>query len=395
MAVLQLRPRLKSKPQKLSIKRVKKKLADGSIKVYLYHRKTGDPLDPDNLIQSYAASEKKKIVSPGQPMYADLINRFETSPYYDGLSEATKEDWAWRLKIIRPRWGTVPLEAFATPEDAEAFRRDVLEWHEELGRDRGRRAADAIVAGMARVLSYAYEKSVIRANPLTRFKRHYKNDRSEMTWSDDLVVKFLEVARPQMVTAMYIVRNLGQRQKDIRELPWSAYDGQTILVRQSKGNKRIRIPVPRELKRYLDGLPRTDKLILTTATGKPFTKVRFNELWREAAKAAGADGLHFHDLRGTAATRLAEAGCTAPQIASVMGWSVKKAQQMIDTYVATSGVLAAQAIEKLEEHRDRQEVLRTSSEQKTETKVETKWSESGPTHASNWFSFDISDDSEP
>ena len=78
-----------------------------------------------------------------------------------------------------------------------------------------------------------------------------------------------------------------------------------------------------------------------------------------------------------------------------MGWSIKKAQQMIDTYVATSGVLAAQAIEKLEEHRDKQEVRRTSSEQKTETKVETKRSEAGPASVSNWFSFDISDDHEP
>jgi len=36
-----------------------------------------------------------------------------------------------------------------------------------------------------------------------------------------------------------------------------------------------------------------------------------------------------------------------------MGWTTTKAQQIIDTYIARSGVLAAAAIDKLEEHRAR------------------------------------------
>ncbi len=51
--------RVKPKPLKLKgIHRVKKKQADGSIKVHLYFRATGAPLDPNNLAQSYAAAEK-------------------------------------------------------------------------------------------------------------------------------------------------------------------------------------------------------------------------------------------------------------------------------------------------------------------------------------------------
>ena len=49
--------RLRTKPFKLKgIKRVKAKLADGSIKVYLYHRASGELLDPAHLVQSYAAA---------------------------------------------------------------------------------------------------------------------------------------------------------------------------------------------------------------------------------------------------------------------------------------------------------------------------------------------------
>ena len=53
---------------------------------------------------------------------------------------------------------------------------------------------------------------------------------------------------------------------------------------------------------------------------------------------------NFHDNRGTAATLLAEAGATAPEIAEALCWSVDKAQKVIDLYLARRGVLAANAI---------------------------------------------------
>ena len=39
--------------------------------------------------------------------------------------------------------------------------------------------------------------------------------------------------------------------------------------------------------------------------------------------------LHFHDLRGTAVTRLAEAECTLPEIASITGHSLREASSII------------------------------------------------------------------
>ncbi|MBR0948617.1 hypothetical protein ABIF65_005505 [Bradyrhizobium japonicum] len=43
---------------------------------------------------------------------------------------------------------------------------------------------------------------------------------------------------------------------------------------------------------------------------------------------------NFHDNRGTAATLLAEAGATAPEIAEALRWSVDKAQKVIDLSLA-------------------------------------------------------------
>jgi hypothetical protein len=54
--------------------------------------------------------------------------------------------------------------------------------------------------------------------------------------------------------------------------------------------------------------------------------------------------LHFHDLRGTAVTRLALSGCTTPQIAAITGHSdeILKAH-----YLGGQAELAEQAIIKL------------------------------------------------
>lgn len=46
----------------------------------------------------------------------------------------------------------------------------------------------------------------------------------------------------------------------------------------------------------------------------PFTTDAIEKNWRRLRDMVGADGLHFHDLRHEAATRLAEQGLTIPQI---------------------------------------------------------------------------------
>jgi len=49
----------------------------------------------------------------------------------------------------------------------------------------------------------------------------------------------------------------GQRQGDLLVLPCSAYDGTCIRLKQSKGGKRVTIPVGGPLKAALDSAART------------------------------------------------------------------------------------------------------------------------------------------
>jgi integrase len=57
----------------------------------------------------------------------------------------------------------------------------------------------------------------------------------------------------------------------------------------------------------------------------------------------------FHDLRGTAVTRLALAGCTEPEIATITGHSLRGVRAILDTnYLSRDPALGESAIQKLE-----------------------------------------------
>jgi integrase len=170
-----------------------------------------------------------------------------------------------------------------------------------------------------------------------------------------------------MVTAMILVRNTAMRAGAIRKFAWSRYNGEKVQVRSTKSKRWVWIPATRELRAHLDSLTRKGPLVMLTTTGKGYSKRYFNDHWREdcdkvdAINAKVANGgeftktadLNFHDNRGTAATMLAEAGATVPEIAEILVWSIEKTQKIVDTYLARRGVLAASGITKLEHHRDK------------------------------------------
>jgi integrase len=81
--------------------------------------------------------------------------------------------------------------------------------------------------------------------------------------------------------------------------------------------------------------------------GKPWTAGGFHASWRKAcARAGGA----FHDLRGTAVTRLALAGATVPEIAALTGHSLADVRTILDSnYLHRDPELGLSAIRKLEE----------------------------------------------
>jgi hypothetical protein len=88
---------------------------------------------------------------------------------------------------------------------------------------------------------------------------------------------------------------------------------------------------------------------LLNSDGEPWTEDGFRSSFFKARDRLGIVGVTFNDLRGTAVTRLAIAGCEVPEIASITGHSLKDVHAILDAhYLHRDPKLAEQAISKLE-----------------------------------------------
>ena len=141
------------------------------------------------------------------------------------------------------------------------------------------------------------------------------------------------------------------------KLTWNAYDGETIRLRQSKTGARVQIYVGKPLKTLLDQTKRVSVTILSNTRKRPWTSDGFRTEWDKVKRKASIAGLTFHDLRGTAATRLAKAGCTIPEIATITGHSLKEVEPILDAhYLNRDSSLGISAIRKLEMHERRTKI---------------------------------------
>jgi len=75
---------------------------------------------------------------------------------------------------------------------------------------------------------------------------------------------------------------------------------------------------------------------------------RFRGAWGDTTRKAGIVDRTFHDLRGSAATRMSEAHCTPQEIAAITGHSLRDVDRILDAYLARTSKLGRNAIRELE-----------------------------------------------
>lgn len=147
--------------------------------------------------------------------------------------------------------------------------------------------------------------------------------------------------------AMELLLNLGQRRSDTHLMGRQHMVGANkIRVVQEKGGAPLIIRIHPDLQREIDLHPKAMTFV-TTAYGAPFSANGFTQWFVEQAVLAGIEKRTPHGLRKAAGRRLAEAGCTAHQIMSILGHkSLSEAQKY--TADARQEVLADEAMDRLE-----------------------------------------------
>jgi len=287
-------------------KTVRKRLADGSIKTYEYVRA------PTTVPRLRVADS-----------IAMLIEAYQRSPEWRGLSEQRK-----RVCTIYLR----PLERLGGYQAAALRRRDIWTIRDEIAAQDRPGAANMFVNVVRAMFTWAVKRGWVEHNPGKEIDPIPGGHLP--AWSqaqaDQAIVELPEHLRRLVLIALYT----GQRRGDLCRLAWSNYDGQRIRLTQGKTGTPLVIPVHPVLKAEMDDWQRVAVTVLVNARGRP---------WKPDSASAGLKyalanlgfpkGWNVHGLRKLAATNLAEAGCSAHEIAAITG---HKSLAQVSLYTASA-----------------------------------------------------------
>jgi integrase len=172
------------------------------------------------------------------------------------------------------------------------------------------------------MMSHAVETGLRADDPTRDVKAIRVKSNGFHSWTDAEIAQFEARhpigSRPRLALALPLYT--GQRRSDVVTMGKQHVDKNgAIHVRQIKTGAVLAIPLHSNLREIIDATPSDHLTFLTTQFGKPFTAAGFGNWFRERCNEAGLPHCSAHGLRKAAARRLAEAGCTEHEIASITG----------------------------------------------------------------------------
>jgi integrase len=286
--------------------------------------------------------------APDAGRFHSLVMLYRASSDYQALSISTKRDWARWLDRIDEHFGDLRIVQF---ERTAKIRPYIIRWRSQWA-DKPR-TADFSIQVLSRVLSYATDTlGKLAGNPCEGIKTLYRVDRSEIIWTASNLDQLKQTCPEEVAHAADLAATTGLRRGDIVRLSWSHIGADEIVIATGKSRHRqsARIPLYDDLRGVLAHIPKRATTVLTNSRGRPWAAKGLGNAFTQAKDAAGFADLHFHDLRGTAATRFYTAGLSENVIAEIMGWESEHVSRIIRRYVDRSTVVKA-AIAELNKQR--------------------------------------------
>lgn len=293
---------------------------------------------------NYEAASKQSPPSIQQPVgsFAWLIDRYRETTDWTALSDATRRQ---RENIFRRITTASPDLAYRDVD------RPLIVRTRDAKRDTPSEANNYLDA-LRGLYRWAVEAGMVTSNPVAGVKnlKRPKTGGFRM-WTEEDIAAFRKrwPAGTRERLCLEIFLNTGLRRGDVARLGrQNIKDGRLRIVTEKTGTL-IDIPARQDLLRAIAGSKTGDLVFVgNVKTGAPLRKEALGNWFRRAASAAGVPG-NGHGLRKAAATRLAEAGATVPELNAVFGW-VGSAMAMKYIELANRKKLADNADAKLDQN---------------------------------------------
>ncbi len=310
-------------------------------------RLTGTP-GSDDFMASYQEARESRN-APDSTKFSSIVQAYRKSPEYAKLADSTKRNWSRMLDKIEVQFGETSNAQF---DRHKRIRPTILQWRSQFADTP--RTADYGMQVLSRVLSYGVDPlGKIAANPCEGIKSLYKNDRSAIIWTEGDIVTLKEArddkGKPacsaELAFAIDLAIHTGLRVGDLVQVCWAHAGDDAIIIAtgKSSGKREAVIPLYDDLRQLLARIPKRDKTILTNSRGQAWTQDGLASSFHTAKKLAGLSerNLHFHDFRGTAATKFYTVGLPERVIAEIMGWSEDEVRNIIRRYVGRGAATRA------------------------------------------------------
>lgn len=181
---------------------------------------------------------------------------------------------------------------------------------------------------LRKVFDFAIEEEWRIDNPILATKGPKAKGVGFIPWSEDEIDRYRAYwptgTRERL--ALEVLLNTAVRRSDAVLLGHQHVTNGRIRLKQVKTGEPVTVPLHRDLLAELEG--RVGMTFILTKHGSPFSAAGFTNWFVEKATEAGCPKRTPHGLRKAAGRRLAEAGCSAKQVAAVLGHATTRMAEL-------------------------------------------------------------------
>ncbi len=246
-----------------------------------------------------------------------------------------------------------------TPLDIERFRAS------RLKKGNSKSTCNRYLQLAGKMFSLAVEEGYLEANPVRKIKSFSEKDTKKeriLTYEEE--EKLMENCSPNLKPIITVALNTGMRRAEILGLKWNQIDfeARMIKVERTKSEKVRYIPINDDLFKHFLKLKsdngQSPFVFLNPETKQPFLDMKTP--FKRACRISGIEGMRFHDLRHTFATRLIANGIDIETVRDLLGHhSIVVTQR----YVHSSDERRRKAVEILTKKNEKKEKMVTIENQ--------------------------------
>ncbi|NIJ18447.1 integrase [Sphingomonas naasensis] len=239
-----------------------------------------------------------------------LIDLYQRSPAYRGLSDASKKLYDIYLRKLEKLLPTAPV--------AEITRADMRKLFDGMAEKAG--AANGFLSTSSALFAWAVAREYMPANPCDGIDQLPGGEHEP--WPQHILDAALSADDGTVRLLTHLLLYTGQRLGDVLAMAWSDISGDHITVRQRKTGKVLVIRMHKDLRAELDKRKRAGVVICTDENGRAIRDQSARYRLQKFAADLGQKVVP-HGLRKNAVIALLEADCSIAETAAISGQTLR------------------------------------------------------------------------